>query len=172
MGKKSTKENKNIYQLYREEMEYTREQASNLMEYVTADRIQKIESEKSLAHPDEILLMASCYKSPDLCNYYCSHECPIGEHYVPEIQTKDLSQIILEMLASLNSIEKEKNRLIEITADGEITEDEFVDFINIQDKLEKISITVQSLQLWVENTIAHGNIDPEKLNEVRKKLNQ
>ena len=52
MGKKSTKENKNIYQLYREEMEYTREQASNLMEYVTADRIQKIESEKSLAHPD------------------------------------------------------------------------------------------------------------------------
>lgn len=172
MGKKSTRENKNIYQLSRENCDLTREKASILLETISADRIEKIESEKSLPHPDEILAMSKCYKVPNLCNYYCSHECPIGEHYVPEIQAKDLSQITLEMLASLNSIEKEKNRLIEITADGEITEDEFVDFINIQDKLEKISITVQSLQLWVENTIAHGNIDPEKLNEVRKKLNQ
>ena len=159
MGKKSTKENKNIYQIYREEMEYTREQASNIMEYITADRIQKIENEKSLAHPDEIILMASCYKSPDLCNYYCSHECPIGKHYVPEVKMKELSQITLEMLASLNSLEKEKNRLIEITADGRITEDEFHDFNMIRDQLNKISHSVNSLQLWLEKTIADGNLD-------------
>lgn len=159
MGKKSTKENKTIYQLSREDMEYTREQASNLMEYVSADRIQKIESEKSLAHPDEILLMAECYKAPELCNYYCSHECPIGQRYVPEIKIKDLSQIVLEMLASLNSLDKEKNRLIEITADGEITEDEFHDFNAIRDQLDKISLSVDSLRLWLEKTIADGKID-------------
>ena len=32
------------------------------------------------------------------------------------------------MLASLNSVDKEKNRLIEITSDGVITEDEYEDF--------------------------------------------
>lgn len=159
MGKKSTKENKNIYQIYRENMDYTRDKASAAMEYVSADRIEKIESEKSLPHPDEILLMAECYKAPDLCNYYCSHECPIGQQYVPEVKMKDLSQIVLEMLASLNTLDKEKNRLIEITADGEITEDEFQDFNAIRDQLEKISLSVDSLRLWVEKTIADGKID-------------
>ncbi len=28
--------------------------------------------------------MADCYKNPALCNYFCSHECPIGIEYVPE----------------------------------------------------------------------------------------
>ena len=127
MGKRSTKENKNIYQLRRENMDWTRERASEQLAFISADRIEKIESEKSLPHPDEILAMSKCYKSPDLCNYYCSHECPIGQEYVPEVKMKDLSQIVLEMLASLNNLVKEKERLIEISADGEITEDEYRD---------------------------------------------
>lgn len=165
MGKRSTKENKNIYQRYREQSEFTRDKASSLMETVSADRIEKIESEKSLPHPDEILAMAECYKAPDLCNYYCSHECPIGKRYVPTIKMKELSQIVLEMLASLNAIDKEKNRLIEITADGEISQDEFQDFSAIQALLSKISLSVDSLQLWVEKTIAEGKIDKSFLSE-------
>ena len=58
MGKKSIKENKNIYQLSREKLDLTREKASEQMTYISADRIEKIESEKSLPHPDEILAMA------------------------------------------------------------------------------------------------------------------
>ncbi len=69
MGKRSTKENKNIYQLRRENMDWTRERASEQLAFMSADRIEKIESEKSLPHPDEILAMSKCYKSPDLCNY-------------------------------------------------------------------------------------------------------
>ena len=168
MGKKSTKENKNIYQTSREEAGLTREKASELMEFVSADRIEKIESEKSAPHPEEILAMADAYKKPVLCNYYCSKGCPIGKEYVPEIQVKDLAQITLEMLASLNSVDKEKNRLIEITSDGMITEDEYEDFAMIQDKLEKISVTADALQLWVREKIAEGNIDQKKLDSYKK----
>lgn len=164
MGKKSIKENKNVYQLSREAQELTREKASEKMVFISSDRIEKIESEKSLPHPDEILAMAKCYKAPGLCNYYCSHECPIGEQYVPEIKLKNLSQIVLEMIASLNAMDKEKNRLIEITVDGEIGEDEYDDFQAIQEQLEKISISVRSLKLWVEQCIADGKIDEEKFN--------
>ena len=130
MGRKSTKENKNIYQTSREAAGLTRESAAELLEYISSDRIEKIESEKSLPHPDEILAMADCYKNPSLCNYYCSHECPIGQEYVPEVKLKDLSQITLEMLASLNSLEREKTRLIEITVDGIISEDEKEDILS------------------------------------------
>lgn len=156
MGKKSIKENKNIYQIAREELELTREKASELMVFVSPDRIEKIESEKSLPHPDEIIVMAEAYKKPELCNYFCSHECPIGQKYVPEVSVKDLSQIVLEILASLNSVEKERNRLIEITADGEISKDELEDFKKISELLDSISLSVDSLKLWFEKTIANG----------------
>ena len=108
MGRRSTKENKNLYQLSREELGLTRDGAEELLQYISADRIEKIESGRSLTHPEEILTMAERYKNPALCNYYCSHECPIGQEHVPEIKMKELSQITLEMLASLNAMEKEK----------------------------------------------------------------
>lgn len=159
MGRKSTKQNKNIYQISREEAGFTREGAAELLEFISSDRIEKIESERSLPHPDEILAMADCYKNPSLCNYYCSHECPIGQEYVPEVKIKELSQITLEMLASLNSLDKEKNRLIEITVDGQISEDEIRDFEKIQEQLSQISMAIDSLQLWVQKAIADGRID-------------
>lgn len=169
MGKKSVKENKNIYHVSREETGMSREKASEAMGFVSPERIEKIESEKSLPHPDEVLAMSKCYKKAQLCNYYCSHDCPIGIEYIPEIQLKDLSQIVLEMLATLNSINDDKNRLIEISADSEVTEDEFVDFISIQDKLNRISRTADSLQLWIKNMIAEGKIDEQKLKAVKAK---
>ena len=163
MGKKSIKENKTIYQLHREALNLTREAASNQMDCISADRIEKIESQKSLPHPDEILTMAECYKAPNLCNYFCSHECPIGQKTVPPIKMKDLSQIVLEMLATLNILENDKNRFIEITADGAIDDSEIEDFVSIQEKLNRISMVANTLQLWVEQTIADGIIDKEKL---------
>ena len=68
MGRKSVKENKNIYQLSRESVNLTREKASMELKFISADRIEKIESEKSYPHPDEIIAMAKCYKNPSLCN--------------------------------------------------------------------------------------------------------
>ncbi len=163
MGKKSVKENKNIYQLSREEMELTREQAAEQMIFVSADRIEKIENERSFPHPDEIMAMAECYKAPSLCNFYCSHECPIGQKYVPEIQQKDLSQVTLEILSVLNSLEKEKNRLVDITVDGKISEDEYEDFLSIKQKLDAISSSVSALRLWVEKSISEGEISKNLL---------
>ena len=158
MGRKSTKENKNIYQTSREALGLTREAAAEQLEFLSADRIEKIESEKSLPHPDEILAMADCYKNPSLCNYYCSHECPIGQEYVPEVQMKNLSQITLEMLASLNTLNRDKDRLIEITVDGQISKDELDDFHKIQTQLGQISQTIDSLQLWVQKAIMDGKL--------------
>ena len=162
MGRASTKENKNRYQLIREELGLSREKASELLETISPERLEKIENERSEPHPDEVLLMSQRYRKPSLCNYYCSNQCPIGQEYVPEVQVKELSSIVLEMLASLNAVHKQKDRLIEIAADGKISADEVDDFIAIQEELERISITVETLQLWSERMLANGIIDPEQ----------
>ncbi len=167
MARVSTKENKNIYHRTRESLKLTREAAGALLESIAPERIEKIENERSLPHPDEVLIMAEKYKQPSLCNYYCANQCPIGQQYVPEIKIKDLSQIVLEMLASLNSMNKKKERLIEITADGTISGDELEDFIFIQEELERISITVETLQLWSEKMLATGVIDVGQYNALK-----
>lgn len=159
MGRKSIKENKNIYQLSRENAGLTREAAAELLEFISSDRIEKIEYEKSYPHPDEILAMADCYKNPSLCNYYCSHECPIGKEYVPEVTAKDLSLITLEMLSTLNALSKESNRMIDIAADGKVSKDEISDFMRIKEHLDSMSLTIDSLKLWIENTVISGELD-------------
>ena len=164
MGRSSVKENKNKYQLIREELGLTREKASELLETISPERLEKIENERSEPHPDEVLLMSQKYRKPSLCNHYCSNQCPIGRQYVPEVQVKELSSIVLEMLASLNAVHRQKDRLIEIAADGKISGEEIDDFIFIQNELERISITVETLQLWAEKMLANGVIDSTQYN--------
>ena len=169
MAKASTKENKTVYQVRREELGLSREKASELLESIPPERIERIESGKYSAHPDEVIVMADKYQAPYLCNHYCANDCEIGRQYVPEIKIKDLSQIVLEMLASLNSVKRRQERLIEITADGRIEADEVEDFIGIQDELERISITVETLQLWAEQKLASGEIDMKAYTAAKEK---
>ena len=165
MGRSSTRENKTRYQLAREELGLSREKASELLETIAPERIEKIESERSRPRPDEVLIMAEKYKTPSLCNYFCARQCPIGQQYVPEIRSSELSDIVLKMLASLNAMDRKKERLIEIAADGTISKDEIDDFVRIQKELERISVTVETLQLWVEKMLANGRIDTEAYNK-------
>ena len=69
----------------------------------------------------------------------------------------------------LNAEAKRKDRLIEITADGKISDDELEDFLYIQEELERISITVETLQLWAEKMLAAGVIDEARYEAYRSR---
>ena len=167
MGKKSVKENKNIYFEAREAAGLTRAQASELIGTISESRLEKLETDKTAIVPEDVVDMARAYKKPDLCNYYCTHECRIGKDSVPEVKSSSLSEIVLGMLAALNSLDAPKNRLIDITADGIISDDELPDFVSIQKQLDQIDLTVEALKLWVASTIADGKIDKAKLNQLK-----
>lgn len=167
MGKKSTKEDMNIYFQTRHNAGLTRAEASELLGFISESRLEKIETEKTAIQPEDVVAMAKAYKKPELCNYYCTHECAIGRDNVPEVKTSALSEIVLGILASINALDKQKERLIEITADGIVSDDELHDFVNIQNQLEHIGATVEALKLWVSSTIAEGKIDKEKLEQIR-----
>lgn len=160
-----------IYKETRKKHDLTRDdvcdKASLMDNPIQPERLERIENGKFPITPNEVMLLAEIYGEPTLCNYYCSKECPIGEKYVPEVKVKDLAQIVLEMLSSLNSMKKSQERLIEITADGTIDDDEIKDFVFIQKELECISVTVEALQLWVEQMLADKKINIEKYNEIK-----
>ena len=161
MPKISSKPDKTMYMTVREELALTRERASALIcrQCISADRLEKIENRRLLARPDEILAIAEAYKAPAIINYYCTHDCDIGGRYISEVKPKELSQIAIETLNSLNKLAQVKDRLLEIVEDGTISADEAEDFCTIKSNLDKIARAVESLQLWLNESIAKGNID-------------
>ena len=167
MPRNSTNPNKSVYWQAREEAGLTRASASEKLAFISESRLEKIENGTTQISPEDVLAMEKAYRKPGLCNHYCAEECPIGRESVPRVEAKDLSKIVLEMLATLNALNRQRDRLIEITEDGEIDDEELRDFAEIQDRLEKISSVAGSLRLWVENTIASGKIDRNKLDALR-----
>ena len=170
MGKQSTRENKTIYQICREEAGLTRSEASEKMTAVSDSKIEKFEYEMQDPTPYDIIQMADAYKRPDLCYYFCSHKCEIGHRYVPEVEVSDLSDIILETIASLNEINSLTTRLIQIARDGKISDDEMKDFAFISKKLDEISLAVDSLNLWVDKTASEQGLNIDLLNAEKEKL--
>lgn len=165
MPKISNKPNKNLYMSVREDLGLSREKASVLIENntkyklsISADRLEKLENGRVQVHPYEILSLAEAYRSPALINYYCTNDCDIGKNHINRIISKELSQIAIETLNSLNRLNQARDRLLEIVEDGTITEDEYDDFIDIKTNLDKISHAVESLQLWLDDSVANGKI--------------
>ena len=159
MGKGSTKKDKNIYQLSREARALTREAAGEALVFLSPERIEKIESGRSAPHPDEVLAMERCYRNPELSNWFCTHECPIGMKYEQEVKLKSLAQVTVETLAALHAMEQEKDRLVEISVDGRVNDFERKDFDRILEKLKSIDRAIRSMQIWLEHALQTGKID-------------
>ena len=159
MGRKSTKENKSVFQTTREELGLTREKAAELIPGFSPERIEKMENDRVQVRPEDVKLMADAYRAPGLCNYYCSQECPIGRGRTPRVESKELVQIVVETLNGLNHLNHYKERMLEIAEDGTVSSDEYDDFGEIKEMLDKLQVSVSSLQLWLEEKMASGEME-------------
>ena len=159
MGRRSVKENKNIYQLSRERLGLSREAAGERLGCLSPDRIEKIESGRALPYPDEVLAMEQGYGDVELCNHYCTRECPIGRIYMPEARLKELPQVTVTLLAALNDLEGERDRLIRISVDGRVNDFERRDFDAVLDKLRAMDRAIQEMRLWIQHAAQTGKLD-------------
>lgn len=150
-------ENKTPYQERREQLGLSREKAAQMLDGISYERLYNIEHGKTMPTPEDILIMADAYEDPALCNTFCSHQCRIGQKYVPHVEVGELPSITLGIVATLNKLDDMKNRLIEICADGGIDESEQEDFAEIQENLEQLSLSVEALQLWMEKVNKESN---------------
>ena len=152
MARRANNKNNNIYLNHRsntnpyKSRELVEEQSEGI---INAKRLYDIEKGNKSPYPHEVLKMAQIYKSSELINYYCTEECPIGKNYVPKVESiHDLPQITLDLLAKLNTLNKDKDKIIEIASDGIIGEDEKEEFILFQKHLDEMSMAIESLKLW------------------------
>jgi len=100
-------------------------------------RLARIELGSTIPYQEEILLMADCYKAPELKGNYCREMCPLGKN-MPKIENAGLDRISLRMLSSLKKINEAKESLLDITADGIISEEEKPELKKIIQKPRRI----------------------------------
>lgn len=158
MGKKATKAADNIYYLARCEAaeinsDFTSREKTAEIIGLDRTRLARIELGSVVPYPEEVLLLAEAYNTPELCNSYCARQCPIGQGNIQEVSIDDFDRLSLKVLGSLKNIDELRMSLIAISEDGVISESEQDAFQNILDSLEKISTNAKALQLWAQKNI-------------------
>ena len=101
---------------------------------------------------------ADAYPQPAYARAGVAWNHAIGQVHALRTESKELAQIAVETLNSLNKLSRSRDRLLEIVEDGEVQADEYADFAEIKSTLDRIALSVSNLQLWVDEQIAAGNL--------------
>lgn len=102
--------------------------------------------------PDMIIKMADLYKAPELKNLYCREMCPLGCD-MPRVELDDLDRITVKALATFRNIEEQKEMLLDIAADGIISEDERPDFEKVIQAMDELASVAFNLKAWAEKNL-------------------
>ena len=101
---------------------------------------------------DKAVILADLYGAPQLLNYYCLNECPIGMNRPISGEILSIEQVVVRFMKRLkvNHLEQLKEKLVEIAEDGEITEDEISDLVEISKYLDDLYMTISQFRTIVE----------------------
>lgn len=124
------------------------ENAQDLV-YIERTKLLAIESGDKIPSPDDVVSMAKAYNAPELCNYYCTNQCPIG-HDKPTLIYEDLNEISVRLMSAMHLLQNASDTIYRILEDGKIDEDEICDFKNVIAALKKLSYSADSLELWAK----------------------
>lgn len=105
---------------------------------------------------DLAVLMADQYNAPQLLNHYCLHECPIGCRHSISTEVVDLDRVTVKLIGSLqvNKLQDLKGKLLNIAADGQITDDEKPELKEVVDYLDSMAKMISELKLLAEMALS------------------
>ncbi|HBJ1648628.1 TPA: transcriptional regulator [Clostridium botulinum] len=102
---------------------------------------------------DVVVRMADAYNAPELMNYYCCNECPIGKLTISPVDQTNINNIyklsinIFNLIGEGNQL---RNTLLDIVEDGVIDESEKEDLDKILDNLRKLAGLTNDLIIVTE----------------------
>lgn len=101
---------------------------------------------------DIVVMMSELYGKPELKNWYCRNECPIGKELPVATNCGEIQSIAVKVLNSLDrqEIDDLKSDLLKIAEDGKVTEDEAVRLKEIQLLLEKLALLSSELKIFTK----------------------
>lgn len=113
-------------------------------------RLARIELGLICPYPEEVRMMADAYNAPELCNYHCTTDCPIGRETVPKAEIGGLEQIAVRVYSALRTADTIREQLIEIAADGVIDDSERPTLAQISARLRRMQAAASELQIYID----------------------
>ena len=154
MGRDASKAVGNVWREARleaakyDETLFSRERVAELLG-IGIDAVRRIETNANKTMPvDTAVLMADLYNAPELENYYCLHECPIGCRKALSCEVPSIERVTINLLNRANSekIADLKEKLLNIADDGKITDDEVEEVQDLLNSIDDISKSLSELK--------------------------
>lgn len=120
---------------------------------INEQRLNRIELDKTQPYDTEILAMAEAYDAPYLIEHFCNNICKIGARIGCKYIDKDTENVFkssIVYIETLKEAEKAKNNILEILADGEISDDEIMALDSAIESLKKIMSDILNLKIALE----------------------
>ena len=99
--------------------------------------------------PDVVIMMADLYNAPQLKAHYCAYECPMGKGAPIATEINSIELVTVKIMKALSpaKVENVREKLVDIAADGIISEDEKPILAELVSFLDSVSKTVGELRL-------------------------
>lgn len=97
---------------------------------------------------EKAVILADLYGAPELLNYYCLHECPIGKHMAITDEVLPIERVTVQLLKNLrvSQLRSFMEELVDIAEDGRITPDEAEKLRGVIGYLEEIAVSFSALK--------------------------
>lgn len=155
------KENTNVYFRARKEAAtynerlFSREGAAELLG-ISVSTLADYELGNTKVVPvDKVVLMADLYNCPELKTGYCKYECPIGKTMPLATQVTGIEGIALRLIREFDTekVKQMEKSLIDIAADGVISEDEKPKLEAILKRLDELAVVISEMKLIGEKAL-------------------
>lgn len=138
-------ENRNIYQIARESSGITQEKAAELLD-ISVESIRAYEGFKRIPPNKVVVKMIEIYDSRFLAYQHIKNNSEDLQHYIPNINIKDLPTAILRLQKEVTDFIKVRDELVDITCDGIIDESERTRYNKILKELDDVVEAIMSLK--------------------------
>lgn len=155
------KDNTNVYfrarkeaAIYNERL-FSREGAAELLG-ISVSTLADYELGNTKVVPvDKVVLMADLYNCPELKTGYCKHECPIGKSMPLATQVSGIEGIALRLIREFDTekVKQMEKSLIDIAADGVISEEEKPELEAILKRLDELAVVISEMKLIGEKAL-------------------
>lgn len=139
-------ESRNIYQRAREAAGLTQERAAELID-VSVESIRAYEGDRRIP-PDMVAMsMVEVYGTQHLAYQHLKNSAEVARRYLPDISEKtDIPSMILRLHKEVNDFLPLRDSLIEITYDGDISDEEMPRFNAIMKELDDIFAAILAIK--------------------------
>jgi len=152
MPKTATKNAKNMYLMSRSAAGVNRLDASWML-HVNDRTLARYESGESVPPPDVVLAMETKYGDTALTARHCAEICAIGRKYAHNVEIKDMPVAVLGFLKESKGVYLLRDKLIELAADGRITEEEMPEYERIMAGILALEEKIETLKLTSHNVL-------------------